>query len=106
MPELYDHLNRDCFRWKIGNGETILFWEDNWLRQGPLMNFFPRLYRISNLKSSSVRNFHQTWLSNLNNPSCLWNRNISSRDASEMDAIHGIISDLSLSSSQDVLFWM
>lgn len=25
-------------KWKLGNGENILFWKDNWLIQGPLIN--------------------------------------------------------------------
>lgn len=25
-------------KWKVGNGRDILFWHDNWLIQGPLIN--------------------------------------------------------------------
>ena len=26
-------------KWKVGNGESILFWHDNWLIQSPLINY-------------------------------------------------------------------
>lgn len=28
-------------KWKLGNGENINFWHDDWLRQGPLWNIEP-----------------------------------------------------------------
>ena len=28
-------------KWKLGNGEDISFWHDEWLRQGPLWNIDP-----------------------------------------------------------------
>ena len=36
----------DCFKWEVGNGKDILFWEDNWLGYGSLKNRFPRLFSI------------------------------------------------------------
>lgn len=35
--------NKD-FRWKIGNGKSIMFWEDVWCGSRPLKVDFPRLF--------------------------------------------------------------
>lgn len=32
-------LIREGIRWKIGNGKTINFWKDNWIRDRPLVEF-------------------------------------------------------------------
>ena len=31
-------LTKAKIKWKVGNGDDILFWHDNWLIQGPLIN--------------------------------------------------------------------
>ncbi|KAH1084275.1 hypothetical protein J1N35_024036 [Gossypium stocksii] len=42
------------FYWKLGNGKTVLFLEDQWCGDGPLNLDFPRLFRLAKFKSSSV----------------------------------------------------
>jgi hypothetical protein len=32
------NLAKSKAKWKVGNGEDILFWQDNWLIHGPLTN--------------------------------------------------------------------
>ncbi|XP_020964247.1 uncharacterized protein LOC107648682 [Arachis ipaensis] len=39
----------------VGNGRTVRFWEDIWLPNGSLKELFPRLFSISNLKGSVIR---------------------------------------------------
>lgn len=54
-------LSKDCFHWKIGNGELIELWEDAWYRDGTLMDLFPRLYSISRLKFFPMKFFLSLW---------------------------------------------
>lgn len=28
LPNVYSLISRECFQWKVGNGELALFWED------------------------------------------------------------------------------
>jgi hypothetical protein len=42
------------YRWKIGNGEKILFWEDNWLGTSSLAIQFWKLYTLVNEKNKTV----------------------------------------------------
>nr|GEZ47880.1 RNA-directed DNA polymerase, eukaryota [Tanacetum cinerariifolium] len=35
---------------KIGNGDTVSFWKDNWQGEGALKNLFPRLFALENSK--------------------------------------------------------
>lgn len=50
-------LDRECFKWILGDGKTVMFWEDKWSPSGPLKSSLPGLFRISKLKikiSSSI----------------------------------------------------
>ncbi|PWA90288.1 RNA-directed DNA polymerase, eukaryota, Reverse transcriptase zinc-binding domain protein [Artemisia annua] len=40
---------------KLGNGETMLFWEDKWYSGGRLRDLFPRLYALEMTKTATVR---------------------------------------------------
>jgi hypothetical protein len=41
------------YRWKVGNGRSIRFWEDNWLGCSLLIQFWP-IYRIVNEKGKTL----------------------------------------------------
>ena len=47
----------DAFLWKIGDGEGICFWEDNWVGGGALKCVFPRLFSLSTSKASKLAEF-------------------------------------------------
>jgi len=34
----------DGFKWKVGDGKNISFWEDSWLGSDALKKVFPRLF--------------------------------------------------------------
>ncbi|KAJ1267594.1 hypothetical protein BS78_07G068500, partial [Paspalum vaginatum] len=42
------------FRWKIGDGKKVKFWEDNWLESSSVAIQYWNLYILVNEKSSSV----------------------------------------------------
>lgn len=41
-------------QWKIGRGNIINFWEDEWLRRGSLKSQFPRVYNLVARKNVMV----------------------------------------------------
>ena len=44
----------DAFKWKIGNGEEISFWEDCWVGDEALKNVYLRLFSLSSCKDAKV----------------------------------------------------
>ena len=42
--------------WKVGTGNEVLFWEDNWVGRGKgaLKTVFPRLYSLSASKALAM----------------------------------------------------
>jgi len=44
----------DGFKWKVGDGKDISFWEDNWLGCDALKRVFSRLFSISSTKEAMV----------------------------------------------------
>ena len=43
------------FIWKVGDGKTIRFWEDNWVDDQSLQQKYPRLYMLSLCKDKTVK---------------------------------------------------
>lgn len=62
------------FRWSVGQGSRILFWEDYWCGSKPLKEEFPRLYGLSCLKFSNLLTFRSVWLANTNQWCGIWKR--------------------------------
>jgi len=44
----------NAFKWKIGNGEEISFWEDCWAGSRALKNIYPRLFSLTSCKATKV----------------------------------------------------
>ncbi|GKB85503.1 putative ribonuclease H-like domain-containing protein [Tanacetum coccineum] len=44
----------DFMRLKLGNGNNISFWNDNWIRDNILKNLYPRIYALENSKQVTV----------------------------------------------------
>jgi hypothetical protein len=45
------------YLWKIGRGDKVRFWEDNWLGSSSLVIQFWKLYRIVNEKKLLLMRF-------------------------------------------------
>ncbi|KAA3453163.1 TSL-kinase interacting protein 1-like [Gossypium australe] len=50
-------MGNESFRWLVGNGNLIIFWEDIWCGDRPLRVEFPRLFRLALNKSGLVKEF-------------------------------------------------
>ena len=44
----------DFMRIKLGNGESVAFWEDNWIGDNVLKEVYPRIYALESHKSGTV----------------------------------------------------
>ncbi|GJS01028.1 hypothetical protein Tco_0317536 [Tanacetum coccineum] len=44
---------RDFMYIKVGNGETIKFWDDIWIGSKPL-RLYPRIYALDNIKDATI----------------------------------------------------
>lgn len=84
------------FRWTIYNGVKVYFWEDNWHEEGPLYIQFPRLYRISELKLSTVKEFLSQFELG-KNMSGMWSRQLKSRDDTQWGELKRILDKIKLS---------
>lgn len=99
-------LNQQCFKWILGNGESIYFWEDYWTEGGPLMFKLPRMYRISKLKHSSVHCFLENW-ERFGGGDLIWSRRLHSRDHDDVLMLSTIVNSISLSRREDSLkYWL
>lgn len=89
-----------CFKWLVKNGETVYFWEDYWMEGGPLMNQFSRLYRISETKHSSVKDFLEAASLNISRE-VLWCRPIINRDKEQIQLLKQSLEKVSLTDGLD-----
>lgn len=44
------------YRWQVGNGKQVKFWEDNWLGTSSLAIQYWKLYQIVNEKAGTIFN--------------------------------------------------
>lgn len=90
--------------WKVRNGSTIYFWEDFWHEEGPLMSKFPKLYRISLYKHSSVRCFLGKCQVSVSS-AFIWNRSFIERDKESLQQLDAILAGINLTIENDSLMW-
>ncbi|KAK8617677.1 hypothetical protein V6N13_080584 [Hibiscus sabdariffa] len=47
-------LSKKEICWRLGNGKSILFWEDEWCEYSPFRLNYPRLYHLVNVKGATI----------------------------------------------------
>ncbi|KAK1360352.1 hypothetical protein POM88_044826 [Heracleum sosnowskyi] len=103
MPSLNGWLDAINFKWKIGDGEQILFLEDYWCSQGTLKLLFPRLYKISKLKCVNFRVYKDLLDCYEAYGEVFWIRYLRIWEQEQVDAILEICSKISLKRNRDSL---
>jgi hypothetical protein len=88
------------YRWKVGNGKKIKFWEDNWLGHSSLAVQFWDLYLIVNEKSSSIADLWDG-----TNLKCTFRRTVDARLGRLWMEIVQIASTINFSDEEDALIW-
>ncbi|KAE8697825.1 hypothetical protein F3Y22_tig00110610pilonHSYRG00585 [Hibiscus syriacus] len=48
-------MSGESFRWVVGDGKSVLFWEDVWFGESALRSRYPRIYRLALRKYITVR---------------------------------------------------
>lgn len=94
------------FRWIIGNGSTILFWEDHWWGDCALVESFPRIYNLSICKSYSIKDFLDKWNSTFENVMQRWRRPLRAWEEEYVQMLQSIIDLVKFTNAEDKLVWL
>ncbi|KAE8681632.1 hypothetical protein F3Y22_tig00111311pilonHSYRG00173 [Hibiscus syriacus] len=89
-------MSGKSFRWIVGDGKSVLFWEDMWLGESPLRSRYPRIYRLALRKYITVRDMISAgeW-KNLDS-SALFERQLLDREFNTVRIIKREVDDVSL----------
>ena len=88
------------FMWKIGNGQKVKFWEDNWLDTSRLAFQFWKLYEIVNKKSHTVS---EVW--DGSTLKCSFRRTVSEQRWNDWLEVVQLASTITFSFEEDALIW-
>ena len=88
------------FHWKIGNGQRVRFWEDNWLGTSSLAIQFWRLYEIVNEKIGTVCDLWDG-----TNLKCTFRRTVNQSLMNEWLEVLELASTIVYSFDEDALIW-
>ena len=94
--------DRKNFKWRCGNGSSVLFWEDIWLDEVPLMDRFSSLYAQSALKHTVVKD----WLSCFNSSTSsntLWINPLNLVDRDSLDVLTQMLNEVTLSTRKECI---
>lgn len=97
-------LRPNKFKWDLGNGSSIYFWEGWWWGDGPLASRFSRLFSLSKLRLKSISEFILLWNDNGLN-SNIWNNNFLPSDSVQISQLSDIIGNTLLRQQNDKLVW-
>jgi len=88
------------YMWKIGNGQKVKFWEDNWLGSSSLAIQFWKLYEIVNEKSHTVC---ELW--DGTTLRCSFRRTVSDQLMNDWNEVVQLASTISFSFEEDTMIW-
>ena len=88
------------YSWKVGNGESIRFWEDKWCGQASLATQFWDLYSIATEHNVTIQNVWDDIDLKINFRRCFSQDMMQSRNA-----LFGCIKTIPLSDALDKLVW-
>lgn len=105
LPPFMQNSDHSNFSWRLGDGNQIMFWEDNWFDGVPLMCQFNRLYKLSTLHEHSVHSFFKEWFNNSCPGSHVWRRALRAWEIEELDKLRHVVNSIQLSTKSDKLIW-
>jgi hypothetical protein len=88
------------YRWKVGDGRKIKFWEDNWLGSSSLAIQFWELYVIVNEKSATIQ---ELW--DGESLKCTFRRTVGERLMNMWDEVVQLATTICFSNEEDNLIW-
>lgn len=90
-------------KWKVQNGDLVLFWEDIWHNDKPLKCRFPRLYQLSTLKFQVLRIMVDLWSCYNHEEELFWSRKLRPWELEELKILDSVITSIQLNSKEDSL---
>lgn len=94
-----------CISWKVGRGNRLNFWTDNWLEGGSLMSQFPQIYLIAQNKEISICDCLDGVIGEEGEWQVVVTRNLSDWKVSVCGKLLGILSQISLKDEDDRPRW-
>ncbi|GKV48894.1 hypothetical protein SLEP1_g55681 [Rubroshorea leprosula] len=88
------------FKWEIGNGSRVAFWDDKWGGDKPLKDLFPRLYALSLNKEGMLKDMG-FWREGIWVWDCKWRRSCSGRVGEEKERFREIINRITVKENKD-----
>jgi hypothetical protein len=88
------------YRWKVGDGRKIKFWEDNWMGSSSLAIQFWELYVIVNEKSATIQ---ELW--DGESLKCTFRRTVGERLMNMWDEVVQLATTICFSNEEDNLIW-
>jgi hypothetical protein len=88
------------YRWKIGDGKRVKFWEDNWLGTSSLAIQFWDLYVILNEKNKTI---HDLW--DGVNLKCSFSRTVNESLMRAWEGVTQLASTIVFNEGQDEMIW-
>jgi hypothetical protein len=88
------------YKWKIGNGRKVRFWEDNWVGNSSLSIQYSKLYRFVNEKNKSVASLWDRV-----DLKCTFRRTGDIHMLQLWEEVCQLVSTISFSEEEDSLIW-
>ncbi|KAK1291329.1 hypothetical protein QJS10_CPB17g00829 [Acorus calamus] len=102
-------LNKEEFgasiQWKVGNGNTALFWLDSWCGEGSFKVNFPDLFRIASEKSKPVA-YYWRYLNGLGGWNVRFTRGLLEEEREQDERLQGLLRSMQvIPSGPDKATW-
>jgi hypothetical protein len=94
------NVARMCYRWKIGNGKSVRFWEDIWLGSSILAIQYWELYCLVNGQNKFVE---ELW--DGQNLKCIFHRCVDIRLYNMWEEVVSLASSINFSGDDDEMVW-
>lgn len=90
---------------RIGNGQSIMFWQDRWCESSPLYKSFPRLFTLSLQKNCFISQMGE-WMESSWTWQLLWRRPLYEWESNEVESLKQCIDRYSPNSNElDSISW-
>lgn len=98
------HKMQKCIRWRLGRGNKIHFWLNEWVVGGTLKRQFPRIYAIAQSKNMFIEDAYRD-----NNGSREWivnmTRNLNDWEIKEYKVLLWLLSTVQVNENRNQLEW-
>ncbi|XP_039040084.1 uncharacterized protein LOC120178234 [Hibiscus syriacus] len=92
-------MSGESFRWVVGDGKSVLFWEDVWFGESALRSRYPRIYRLALRKYITVCDMISAGEWQNLDTTALFERQLLDRELTTVRIIKREVDDVSFNSS-------